>query len=136
MTTTIPRCQAHGCDGIADDGTGLCAAHRRAVTLTVKVQDAVREFLHDGIKATSSNENEVAEAGTYLAEGVALLLKVLFGSEVSYDREPIILQQRPGLTWRVLFSWMVALSAATWDDEDSDDVDTDELVGAEGMQPC
>jgi len=56
---TIPTCQAQLCDGVADDRSRLCAEHRRALTLTTKIQDAVREYLngnlrpHDALRPTA-----------------------------------------------------------------------------------
>lgn len=129
--TAISRCGALGCHGIADDGLGLCGAHRAAVTLTVKVQDAVREFLHGSITPTAENVSAVTEAGTYFADGMALLLRALFGTEVAYDHEPLTLQNHPLLTWRVLFSWTAALDTSSWREETRV-----ALMGADGDEPC
>lgn len=128
----IQRCASPGCEGIRDDRTELCAAHRRAIALTTEIQDAVRRFLHQGVVPTGRNEAAVTEAGKYFAEGLAVLVRTLFGSDVNYDNQPITLQQNPYLTWRVLFSWTAALNTSEWREETRVAV-----VGAgDAEQPC
>lgn len=131
---TVPQCVARCCAGVADDGTGLCAAHRRSLTLSTKLQDAVREFLQgghwqDAIRPTPDNARKVVEAGTQLAHALALLISTRF-VDVSFDPSPLYaadLAHSPTATpWRVSFAWHANESAELADDEDEDSDDAEE----------
>lgn len=133
---SVPQCQALDCGGVADDGKGLCAAHRRALTLTVKVQDAVREFLRgsangpNAISLSEENIDNAGEAGMYFAEGLALLTKTVFRSNVAYDEQPIeVAYNSQGCMpeWQVKFTWSAAMNTNAWSEQNR----CDELSGAE-----
>lgn len=132
---TAPQCVAECCAGVPADRTGLCTAHRRSLTLSTKMQDAVREFLHGNLKAgnvirpTTENAPKVIEAGALFAQGLALLISTAFDSEiVSYDGAPIVIGdlRRNQPPWRVSFAWKATINHTTWNDNDETD-DDDEL---------
>lgn len=133
---TVPQCAAPCCAGVADDGTGLCAAHRRSLTLSTKLQDTVREFLQgghcrDAIRPTPDNARKVVEAGEYFAQGLASLISTRF-DDVRFDPSPIyaINLSLIGSTqppWRVSFAWR-ANEIIESDDETEDDLDDDERL--------
>lgn len=115
IPTTIPMCQARTCHGVATLA-GLCDDHRRARKLTVKVQDALLEFLHvqqgatlqSSVKTSSDNQQNVELAGWSIAQGIALLVSTCFESGISFDPEPISLvsaSRGPDPNWRVRFTW-------------------------------
>ena len=135
---TGPACRAEHCAGVADDGTGLCGAHRRSLTLTTKLQDAVREFLQgghcrDAIRPTPDNARKVVEAGEHFAQGLACLISTRF-DDVRFDPSPIyainlslVANQPP---WRVSFAWN-ANEIIESDDETEDELDDDERIEAD-----
>lgn len=135
---TAPTCAAQACAGVADDGSGLCSAHRRSLTLTTKVQDAVREFLHGNlnpsavIRPTPENARKVVEAGTHIAQGLALLIATRF-DDMSFDPSPIYVHDLSSATntpWRVSFSWQANQLKEEQDDDEDEELD-DELEMAQ-----
>lgn len=99
--------------------------------MTTKMQDALREFLRDGISPNHLNHYDVAVAGMYFAEGMALLVNALLGTEVVYDDEPIRLQKRPDPTWRVQFTWRGTLNTEAWREQNR----ADEQISADDAVP-
>lgn len=132
---TVPRCAAPCCAGVADDGTGLCAAHRRSLTLSTKLQDTVREFLQgghcrDAIRPTPDNARKVVEAGEHFAQGLALLISTRL-DDVTFDPLPIYAQDlaRTATTpWRVSFSWQARQPKEQTHDDDEHDEDEMEMT--------
>lgn len=128
--TAIPTCRVPHCDAfITDDGT-LCLAHKRGMKLTIKLTDAVYEYLHH-VKPTRENEEQMTEAGTHLADALALLLKGTFDPDIAYDRTPISLatvSSAAACNWNVVFRWIAHANRYQLDDfEDQfDDDDEDE----------
>lgn len=129
-----PRCHAQDCTALAHHPSGMCAAHRRALILVTKVQDAVREFLHDNLTLTSSveptqeNTFRVVEAGTCFAEAFSLLLSSSFNSVVHVDSAPIELVpvgRHNKRAWRVRFDWHGANSDSSGDELDDESEDQD-----------
>lgn len=120
---TVPRCAAPCCAGVADDGKGLCAAHRRALTLSSKLQDAVGEYVNagnrlDAIKPTDDNAHIVGEAGEHLAQGLALLISTRL-HDVTFDPSP--LRRGTHTPWRVSFAWRGNFLTEAIEDESDDD---------------
>lgn len=131
---TAPTCQAGACAGVPSDDKGLCPAHRRALTLTVEIQDAVRKYVNgahwqDVVKPTTDNAKNVVEAGELLAQGIALLISTRF-DDVTFDPAPIYAQDLSTTThtpWRVSFSWQAhELKEQSHDDDLDDDEHDDE----------
>ena len=131
---STPTCCALACDSVADDKTGLCPDHRRALTLTVKMQDAVSEFLQtkvgnnlqSSVRLNAKNVHNVELAGNHLAHALALLISALFESTVDYDDAPIksrSLSVGEQTNWSVLFEWMAGRSERfiDWTDAECDD---------------
>mgnify|MGYP005812086769 CR=1 FL=1 len=109
--TPIPVCVAQFCGGVADHG-GLCSAHRRALKLTTKVQDALLEFIN-GIRPLSVNDRDIVLAGEYLGDGLSLLVGVVFSDEIEFEKPPLLFvdygdreQRKP--RWRVDLKWRIA----------------------------
>lgn len=116
--TTVPRCSAQGCDGLVDGHVGgrFCASHRRALTLTAAVTDALVSFLAmtsaPGVETGSPVHRDVAEAGECFAAGLGLLIGTAFGDEISVEAEPIRLlangtKEDQRARWRINFQWRV-----------------------------
>ncbi|UXA12058.1 hypothetical protein KXD97_29755 [Mycobacterium sp. SMC-8] len=137
---TVPTCSALDCGGIADDRTGWCAAHRRALTFTAKLSDALSEFLHkqdggylqSGVRLTPENVHNVELAGTHIAHGLACLMYACFESDViGYDETPIRLNSYSigeATPWRIDIKWKAGQLEPfdDWPDEESDEFDNDE----------
>ncbi|WP_156749154.1 hypothetical protein [Mycobacterium sp. 1165196.3] len=108
--TPMPMCGAQSCRGVADRG-GLCVLHRRAFQLTTKVQDALLEFVN-GIRPLSANDKDIVSAGDYLADGLSLLVGVVFDEVIEFDKPLLVVdygeegQRRP--RWRVDLKWQIA----------------------------
>jgi len=92
----------------------------------------VGEFLHGNnlkrteIRATTDNARKVVEAGTHLANGLALLIGTRF-DDVSFDPAPLYLgdlSEHAPTPWRVSFSWRA--HATRTDETEDDDVDSDD----------
>lgn len=116
--TTVPRCTAFGCSGLVDGHTGghFCAAHRRALTLTAAVTDALVSFLAatsaPGVEIGSPVHRDVAEAGECFAAGLGLLIGTAFGEEITVEAETIRLlangtKDDQRVRWRINFQWRV-----------------------------
>ena len=127
--TTILTCRAQHCRGIADDARGWCAAHRSALTLTVKFQDAVREFLllpSGSVLPTQENAESVIEAGKHLAHGLALLIGTKL-EDVEFEASAIYLDDLSASVrtpWRVSFDWQAGGNDQSWcgsDELEADD---------------
>lgn len=138
---TSLTCRADGCDGITTDGTGWCPGHRRALTFTAKLTDAVREFLHkslgdtlaSSVVVTPKNRDNIELAGTYLAQGMALLVSTCFGSAIDYNPAPITLRTKSNsaaVDWRTDFKW-VATETTQLIDDDLDEFDDEEFEDEE-----
>lgn len=136
---TIPTCRAEYCAGVADHSSGLCAAHRRALTLSTTMQDTVTEFLHvqhggtlqSSVALVPANTEKVERAGHHLALALALLVSTCFESEVTFDETPISLRNvshGAKNNWRVAFNWQAGRpefvddELDAYDDEDDDDI--------------
>lgn len=129
-------CQAGACAGVPTDDKGLCPAHRKALTLTIEIQDAVRRYMNGGhwqdvIKPTTDNAKNAVSAGEHLAQGIALLISTRF-DDVSYDPSPIYAQDLAHTAttpWRVSFSWQARQpKEQTHDDDDEHDEDEMEMT--------
>lgn len=130
---TALACEAESCTGIVTTAGGLCADHRRALTLTTKLQDAVSEFLQtkvgnnlqSSVRLDVTNVRNVELAGNHLAQGLALLVSALFDISADYDDAPIKLRSLSigeQKNWSVLFKWMAGRSEPIdWTDADCDD---------------
>lgn len=132
---TVPTCRAQGCDNVADVAD-LCAGHRRAMTFSTRLQDAVHEFLHkpqggslqSSVVVTTKNRDNIELAGTYLAQGMALLISACFGTGIDYKPDPISLRtssKTRHMDWRTEFEWLATDSTPIITDE-LDDFDDDE----------
>lgn len=135
------ECDAQGCTGIVSTAGGMCEAHRRALTLTAKFQDATYEFLHkqvgsnlqSSITLTPETMHKVQRAGMHLAQSMALLISASFDTDnIEYETEPIKLRSlSAGATsnWRVGLKWNATGPNVfeDWSDTDSnDELDDDE----------
>lgn len=130
---TALACEASGCTGIVTTAGGMCADHRRALTLTTKIQDAVIEFLQmkvgnnlqSSVRLNVENVHNVELAGNHLAHGLALLVSALFETTADYDDAPIksrSLSAGEQINWSVLFKWMAGRSEPIdWTEADCDD---------------
>ncbi|WP_368681664.1 hypothetical protein [Mycobacterium intracellulare] len=108
--TPIQRCDGQGCANVADL-YGLCSAHRRALKLTTKIQDALLEFV-TGIRPLTKNDRNILSASDYLSDGLTMLVGSVFGEEIEFERRLIVVdygdgeQRRP--RWRVDLKWRIA----------------------------
>lgn len=124
----LPWCQAAQCRGISHDPSGLCPAHRRALTFTIKMQDSVREFLqgrhppHSEIPHTSENVKAAIEAGEHLAIAAGLLIGTQF-DDVTIGLEPITAPWRASFTWEASQLKDSHHNHFESDDDESDDDD-------------
>lgn len=103
-------CSADGCL-YPPERAGLCAQHRRTLTLTAKVCDAVGEFLKSAEIPVNNTliENQVMEAGECLAQGLGLLATTQFDEPMFWNPSPIHLAGiRGNKRWRVEFVWRIA----------------------------
>lgn len=110
------RCSAADCNSPVDGHLGgkWCAAHRRSLTLTAAVTDALVSFLAatsvPGIEIGSPVHRDVSEAGECFAAGLGLLVGAAFGDEISVGAEPIRLlpsgtKDDQRARWRINFQW-------------------------------
>ncbi|GAT04260.1 MULTISPECIES: hypothetical protein [Mycolicibacterium] len=122
-------CAAELCTNLPATQGALCPGHRRTLLLTAKISDAVREFLSsaDIPPSTESGliEDQVMEAGEYLAQGLGLLATTQFDEQLIWDSSPIHIEPEKWQgRWRVEFVWKIADSGET---EDIEDVRNDEI---------
>lgn len=137
---TIPTCQAQLCDGVADDRSRLCAEHRRALTLTTKIQDAVREYLngnlrpYDALRPTAESATKIVEAGEYLRLAMKQLISAQFDDVKFQLAQPIYtgdLALTSAAPWRINFVWQGdRINRELHDDseENCDDSDSDDMT--------
>ncbi|WP_157888926.1 hypothetical protein [Mycolicibacterium fortuitum] len=106
------------------------------MTLTVKMQDAIRDFLqgehlpHSAISRTTENARSAVQAGEHCATALALLIGTRF-EDVSFDPSPIFAADLSATTktpWRVSFSWHAnQLKEESHDELDDSDDEHDEV---------
>ncbi|GAT02948.1 putative ABC transporter permease protein [Mycolicibacterium fortuitum subsp. acetamidolyticum] len=121
-------CSADGCVH-PPERAGLCAQHRRTLTLTAKVCDAVGEFLKSAEIPVNNTliENQVMEAGECLAQGLGLLASTQFDEQLFWNPSPIHLAGiRGNKRWRVEFVWRIA---ETDDIGEVDETKIDQISG-------
>ncbi|BBX30950.1 hypothetical protein [Mycolicibacterium mageritense] len=106
-------CTAELCTNLPATQGGLCPGHRRTLLLTAKISDAVREFLSSADIPPNAEsgliENQVMEAGEYLAQGLGLLATTQFDEQLIWDSLPIHIEPEKWQgRWRVEFVWKIA----------------------------
>ncbi|MCV7301356.1 hypothetical protein H7J93_17195 [Mycobacterium barrassiae] len=122
-------CTAELCTNLPATQGGLCPGHRRTLMLTAKISDAVREFLNSANIPPNTEigliENQVMEAGEYLAQGLGLLATTQFDEQLIWDSLPIHIEPEKWQgRWRVEFVWKIADSGET---EDIGEIKNDEI---------
>lgn len=97
--------------------------------MTVKFQDAVREFLllpSGSVLPTQENAESVIEAGKHLAHGLALLIGTKL-EDVEFEASAIYLDDLSASVrtpWRVSFDWQAGGNDQSWcgsDELEADD---------------
>lgn len=117
--------------------------HRRALTLTTKLQDAVNQFLtkqvganlQSSVNLIPQNIERVERAGIHLAQALGLLLSTCFDSNVRTDEMPIVLRSTSAgvvPNWQALFKWQAGNPGLFDDDLDElDESDYDDELDME-----